>query len=310
MSLWIKFKNKFKEIINEIDELKLIFDTYRNIEYNLLLFSYKGFPIDLFIDELLKIKFNIKNLHKNELIWNKNIVYYENQYFLEIDLNNPNISNGYSFITEMILFIIKNRPLFTNKHLIIIKNIDMLEEYAFAFRIIIEKYYNNVYFICTTNNISKIESPIKSRFSLIRLRLFTIPEIKMIFNKYLEYKFDNYNENRNIIFNIFLAQVNINEPHLITNEFCKYNYPLIKNFMNSKYDLNDIRQLSYKLSQYNLSITDIIMDLIKIYKELNYDDEKMKEIISIGADIDYILTISNKGREPIFIESLLCQILI
>jgi hypothetical protein len=52
------------------------------------------------------------------------------------------------------------------------------------------------------------------------------------------------------------------------------------------------------------------MDLIKIYKELNYDDEKMKEIISIGADIDYILTISNKGREPIFIESLLCQILI
>lgn len=140
MSLWIKFKNKFKEIIYDINEFKIIFDTYKNIEYNLLLFSYKGFPVDLFIDELLKTKFNIKNLHKNELTWNKNIVYYENQYFLEIDLNNPNISNGYSFITEMILFIIKNRPLIANKHLIIIKNIDKLEEYAFAFRIIIEKY--------------------------------------------------------------------------------------------------------------------------------------------------------------------------
>ena len=308
MSLWIKFKNKFREIINEINDFKLILDTYKNIEYNLLLFSYKGFPIDLFIDEILKAKFNIKTLHKNELIWNKTIVYYETQYFLEIDLNNPNISNGYSFITEMILFIIKNRPMIGNKHLIIIKNIDRLGEYAFAFRIIIEKYYNNVYFICTTNSISKIESPIKSRFSLIRMRLFTVPEIHMIYNKYLECECKN--NNRNIIINIFLAQVNINEPHLITKEFCEYNYPLIKNFMDTKYDLNDIRQLSYKLSQYNLSIADIIMDLIKIYKEMNYNDRKIMDIIDIGADIDYILTISNKGREPIFIENLLCQILI
>jgi hypothetical protein len=309
MSLWIKFKNKFKEIINEIDDYKILFDTYKTIEYNLLLFSYKGFPLDLFIDELLKTKFNIKNLHKNELIWNKSIIYYENQYFLEIDLNNPNISNDYSFITDMILFIIKNRPLILNKHLIIIKNIDRLEEYAYVFRIIIEKYYNNVYFICTTNKISKIESPIKSRFSLIRMRLFTINEIQKIFNKYLECNYKT-NDNRNIIFNIFLAQVNINEPHLITKDFCEYNYPLIKNFISSKYDLNDIRQLSYKLSQYNLSIQDIILDLIKVYKEMNYNDEKIKEIIDIGADIDYILTISNKGREPIFIENLLCQILI
>jgi hypothetical protein len=309
MSLWINFKNNFKDIINRIDEFKLILDTYKNIEYNLLLFSYIGFPIDLFIDELIKSKFNIINLYKNELVWNKNIVYYENQYFFEIDLNNPNISNGYSFITEMILFIIKNRPLFNNKHLIIIKNIDKLEDYAFAFRIIIEKFYNNVYFICTTNNISKIESPIKSRFSLIRMRLFTISEIEMIFRDYLKSNF-RPKTNRNIIFNIFLAQVNINEPHLITKEFCEYNYPLIKSFINSKYDLNDIRQLSYKLSQYNLSIADIIMDIIKIYKDMNYGDEKIKEIIRIGADIDYILTISNKGREPIFIENLLCQILI
>ena len=309
MSLWIKFKNKFKDIINDIDEFKLFYNTYKNIECNLLLFSYKGFPLDLFIDELLKAKFNIKQLYKNELIWNKNIVYFENQYFLEIDLNNPNISNGYSFLTEMILFIIKNRPLITNKHLIIIKNIDKLEEYAYAFRIIIEKYYNNVYFICTTNKISKIESPIKSRFLLIRMRLFTINEIKMIFNKYLECDYI-INDNRNIIFNIFLAQVNINEPYLISKDFCEYNYPLIKNFMTSKYDLNDIRQLSYKLSQYNLSVLDIIIDLVKIYREMNYNDDKIREIIDIGADIDYILTISNKGREPIFIENLLCQILI
>jgi hypothetical protein len=270
------------------------------------LYSYIGYPIELLIDELIKIKFNIQNLNKKELIWNKNVPYFENQYFFEIDLNNPNIPNDYSFLTEMILFIIKNKQVSGNKHLIILKNIDKLDEYAFAFRIILEKFYNNVYFICTTHKISKIESPIKSRFSLIRLRLFTNEEITLIFNKYLNSE-QVITNNRNIIFCIFLSQVKINEPHLITTEFCNFNYPLIQNFLETKYDLYDIRQLSYKLSQYNLSIMDITNDFMKIYKN---DNMKLIELIKIAANVDYILTISNKGREPIYIENLLCQILI
>jgi hypothetical protein len=306
MSLWIKFKNNFRNIISDIPEFNIVFEKYTYYEYNLLLYSYLGYPIDLFIDELIKLKFNIQNLNKKELIWNKNVPYYENQYFFEIDLNNPNIPNDYSFLTEMILFIIKNKPVISNKHLIILKNIDKLGDYAFAFRIILEKFYNNVYFICTTHKISKIESPIKSRFSLIRLRLFTENEINKIFNKYLETSLIISN-NRNIIFCIFISQVKINEPHLITPDFCEFNYPLIKKFLDSKYDLYDIRQFSYKLSQYNLSIMDITRDFMKIYKN---DNEKLIQLINIASDVDYILTISNKGREPIYIENFLCQILI
>jgi len=306
MSLWIKFKNNFRNIIGDIPEFNIVFEKYTYYEYNLLLYSYLGYPIDLFIDELIKMKFNIQNLNKKELIWNKNVPYYENQYFFEIDLNNPNIPNDYSFLTEMILFIIKNKPVISNKHLIILKNIDKLGDYAFAFRIILEKFYNNVYFICTTHKISKIESPIKSRFSLIRLRLFTENEINKIFIKYLETSLIISN-NRNIIFCIFISQVKINEPHLITTDFCEFNYPLIKKFLDSKYDLYDIRQFSYKLSQYNLSIMDITSDFMKIYKN---DNEKLIQLINIAANVDYILTISNKGREPIYIENFLCQILI
>jgi hypothetical protein len=303
MSLWINFKNNFINIINDIPEYKLILDKYSLYEYNLLLYSHIGFPIDLFIDELLKIKFN--NNNKKELIWNKNIIYYENQHFLEIDLNNPNIPTDYSFLTEMLLFIIKNKPVNHNKHLIILKNIDKLESYSFCFRIILEKFYNNVYFICSTNKISKIEMPIKSRFYLIRLRLFRLNEIENIFLNYIKTPLVTKN-NRNIIFQIFLSQVNINEPLLITENFCKFNYPPLYDFLQSKYNIHDIRQLSYKLSQFNLSICDIAMDLIKIYKK----KDKILEIIRIAADIDYILTLSNKGREPIYIENFLCQILI
>ena len=301
MSVWIKFKNNFTKIINNFHEYNLILKSYSKYEHNLLFYSYIGFPIDLIIDELLKIKFN-NNINKKEVIWNKNIVYYENQNFFEIDLNNPNISNDYTFLTDMLLFIIKNKSVSNKKHLIILKNIDKLEEYSYVFRIILEKFYNNVYFICSTNKICKIESPIKSRFSLIRLRLFYIDEIKIIFNDFIQEKL--LIENRNIIFCIFLSQVNINEPLLITNEFCNYNYPPIFNFVNTKYDIYDIRQLSYKLSQYNLSIFNITMDLIKIYKK------KAIDIIKIASEIDYLLTISNKGREPIYIENFLCQVLL
>lgn len=306
MSLWIKFKQNFRHIINDIPEFNIIFEKYAYYEYNLLLYSYLGYPIDLFIDELIKLKFNITILNKKELIWNKNVPYYENQYFFEIDLNNPNIPNDFSFLTEMILFIIKNKPVTSNKHLIILKNIDRLGEYAFAFRIILEKFYNNVYFICTTHKKSKIESPIISRFSLIRLRLFTIDEIQIIFNKYLNID-TIVSNNRNIIFCIFLSQVKMNEPNLINNDFCEYNYPPIIKFIESKYDLYDIRQFSYKLSQYNLSIMDITRDFMKIFKG---NDNKLIELIRVAADVDYILTISNKGREPIYIENFLCQILI
>ena len=118
---------------------------------------------------------------------------------------------------------------------------------------------------------------------------------------------DNYLiVNRNIIFNIFLQQIKINEPELLTENFYNYNYPPIVKFYNSKYDLNDIRQLSYKLSQYNLKIIDITLDLLKLNKNKN----KGIEIIRIASEIDYLLSISNKGREPIYIENFLCQILL
>jgi hypothetical protein len=105
-----------------------------------------------------------------------------------------------------------------------------------------------------------------------------------------------------------MIKLPLNEPLLIMDDFIKFNYPPINNLVKSKYDLYDIRQFSYKLSQFNLSISDIILDLLKIYE--NSDNDKKMEIIRIGAEIDYLLTISNKGREPIFIENLLCQILI
>jgi len=309
MNICDKFKMNFSSIIDDIDEFKNIRDFCSSNKSfnNYLFYSSIGFPFDLFIDDIIMKRFQISTIYRKEIIWNKSIIYNENQYFFEFDLDNPNMSKKYDSLIDLILLIIKTKPIINHKHLIIIKNIDKLFDFFFSFRIILEKYSHNCFFICTTHKISKIELPIKSRFCLFRIRLFTNSEIINIFHSKLNIPLNQYlikNNSRNIIFAIFIAQTEINEPLLITEDFCNFNYPPIKDLLSSNYSLNDLRQLSYKYSQYNLSIKDLSLDLLKIYKN------KYKLIIDNSIELENLLNNSNKGREPIYIEALLSQVLL
>jgi len=53
-----------------------------------------------------------------------------------------------------------------------------------------------------------------------------------------------------------------------------------------------------------LSIKDLTLDLLKISKK------KYQVIIEESVKIEHLLSYSNKGREPIYIEALLCQLFI
>ena len=307
-------EKNFKNIINDNDELLKIFKFIINYDNNILLYSTRGFPLDLLIDEILKEKYKLNKLIKTEKIWEKSVIYYENQYFFEIDLMNPSLPKDYSFLTKFILHILKNRNLTSNKHIIIIKHINILREYYSVFKILLESYSQNAFFICTTYSISGIEDPIISRFTPFRIRLFKNVEIQNIFNKYFDKPLNHNlitNSTRNLIFAVFIANIENSEPHLITKEFCTLNFPplydFIKNFNKKNYNLEKIRSLSYSCFQYNIKICDIVFDILKI---INTNTKKKEEIIRIGADLEHKLLLTNKGREPIYIETLLCYILL
>jgi hypothetical protein len=307
MNYYDIFSNNFNEIIYDNDYYKKYLNYCIKSFHNILLYTSIGFPIDIYIDEIIKGKFNLKKIYKNECLWEKNVIYYENQYFFEIDLYNPEIKD-YSFIDKFISSIIKTKNL-VNKHFIIIKNIDLLNKHFNSFRIILEKYYNNVYFLCSTFNYSFLENPIKSRFNSIRLPLFKHNEIKNIFKK-LNIPINRFlleNKTRNIINALFITQVEKNEPHLINYEFCNLNYPPLLQFIKSKkYDIEDIKTLSYKLCQYNITICQLTLDLLKIFNS----NKKKQEIIKLAIEIDNMLVLSNKGREPIYIECYLSNIIL
>lgn len=310
---WSILKKNFKKIIEDNDYYLKMFNFIKNYNNNMLLYGPHGFPTDIFIEEIIKEKFNIKTIYRTECIWNKHIYYNENQHFFEIDLMNPNMPKDYSFLSELILHIIKSKNIINTKHFIIIKHIDLMYEHFFTLRILLERFTDNAFFLCTTHKISKIEFPIKSRFTCFRMPLLEHNEIANIFEKYFKIPLSKLyidKDSRDLIKLIFLAEIERNEPELISHEYCNYNFPpiyeFIKNFDKKKNNLDSIRLFSYKCCQYNISLPQITVDILRHYKK----SKDRIEIIKIACEIEHSFILTNKGREPIYIENLLCQLLL
>jgi hypothetical protein len=338
---WDKLEEVFPDIIDNNKKYKLILDNILLSSNNKLLYTPIGFPIDIYLNRLLIRIFDIKGrFNKTEHIWEKSIIYIENQYYIEIDLHNPENIKNIEKITSYLLHIITSKNVKMKKHYIVIKHIDLLSELFYDFRIILEKYSHNVVFICTTHYITKVEKPIKSRFSTFRIPLFTFEEIQDIFSNYLNISMNDYlleTKTRNLVKAMFISEIerHPSSGEILTKDFIEFNFPpfveFIKSYNKNKNNLDDIRGLSYKCCQYNVSISQIIQDFIKLvdfgtyYLNIrcshiqqyphNIFDYTMKnelkcEIIKIGMDIDYLLSQTNKCKEPLYIENLLCQLLL
>jgi len=335
---WNKLEEVFPNIINNNKRYKLILENILLSSNNKLLYTPIGFPIDIYLNMLLKKKFNITYpFNKTEHTWEKSVTYIENQYYIEIDIMNPENIKNIEKITSFLLHIISSKNVKMKKHYIVIKHIDLLSALFYDFRIILEKYLHNVVFICTTHFITKIELPIKSRFSTFRIPLFTFDEIQDIFSNHLNISMNDYLleiKTRNIIKALFISEIerHPSSADILTKDFVEFNFPpfvdFIKNYNKSKNNLYDIRSISYKCCQFNVSILQIIQDFIRLvdygtyYLNIRYSytydidnietiKNKLKfEIIKIGLDIEYLLTQTNKCKEPLYIENLLCQLLI
>jgi DNA polymerase III delta prime subunit len=310
-NIWSIFKVHFKDTIIHSEYYSKWFTFLKNYNNNVLLYGPLGFPTDLYIDEILQDRYNIQNLHKTECTWGKEIIYYHNPYFLEINLMHPLVNKNLTSICKFLIDIIKNKNISNEKHCIIIKNIDLLDkDYFSSYRIILERYSNNVCFICTAHNIDRIDVPVKSRFALVRMPLFTHQEIINIFHKMqiqLNRHIINSKYSRDIIRAIFITQLEHNGAE-ITEDFCQLNFPPLLEFIDKKsYSITDVKTFSYKCFQYNITIKEIVCDLLKIKGFLKSKKAKIN-LIKNASDIEYNLKQAKKGREPIYLETFLCQV--
>jgi hypothetical protein len=300
--IWTKFKTVFPHIISQHEYYGRRLTFLQEYENNVLLYGTHGFPTDLFLNEVIKGKYDLNSVHKSECLWNKELPYYHNPYFLEINMMHPIITKSAAGLCPFLINVIKTRNVSGSKHLIIIKNIDLLnKDNSISFRIILERFSNNAYFLCTAHNLDKIDQPIKSRFSMIRMPLFSHAEIKDIFENQLHTPLNvelAADKNmRNIVKAIYISAdaVEVSDANL--------NFPPITEIIRTKCTLQDVRQFAYKCFQYNVSIPELVHDLLILCPK-----NKKTNIVKTAAEIEHLVKQSSKGREALYIEAFLCKI--
>ena len=260
MKCWDEFISKFPIFIKKYEPYNFYIENSKLIsKINILFYHTKGFPIYLFIDEILKKKFNtICNKKLNNV---DNISFYETQHYHEFKLTKTNNN-----IIKIIQSIVSTKHVIENKkHILIIHNIEFLPS-QIPFRILCEKYQYNATFIATTNCISKIESPLKSRFYGIRIPLFTKEQLCDILNV-------NNVTTRNLFHNLLLIELN--------NKYSKYlRYPpIVEKKIKS---IEDAKELAKAYNDLELTNVDCAMDLLEIAQ----NDERKLFILNFSNNLD------------------------
>jgi hypothetical protein len=236
---------------------------------------------------------------KQQHIWEKELIYNETPYFIEIDLGHIGQPKDIETTIKFLKNIITHKSLHQDKKTIIIYNIDVvcIKNKSYSFRVILENFSNNNIFICSTYNISCIENPIKSRFICYRIPLLSSENIQKIVNLYdppninLATHFINKN---NLQLSILYSQM----PNTNIIPDITYNYPPIIDIINNP-TYEKIRNISHKICINDISIADLIFDFIK------YDPTNKAKYLSYGCHVDHQCVLTDSYLRPIYIEYLL-----
>lgn len=273
-----------------------------NTLLNLMLYgpknSGKKTMVDAFLSHLYQCDIQkCKSIIKKELKVNNNTIeieYIISPYHIEINLYEYGFYDK-NIVNDFIQDIIKYKSLICDYHLIVINHFDRISRDAQnSFKRMIETYANNVRFIIITDEISKIDRMLLSRFMLIRVKTPSKTDIldyisyicKNKNNKFLE---SMYCDNLNILNHRLFIHINT------TVSSCKIDINLITPLINEieKPDLSSIklcRGLLYNYLLLNCSLNDIYLLLVRYYiKDKRLNIQKKNELITFSAKNEVVI---------------------
>ena len=302
------FINKYKpHYINDFKlkpELLNIINTLISIDdINFLFIGPPNSGKTTILESILRSYYN---LSKTQSFNNSNIMI----------INNLKEQGVNYYRNEMKTFCQSKCSIYGKKKMVVIDDMDTISEQSQqVFRNYIDKYKNNVNFICVCSNIQKIIESIQSRLYIFKLENLTIEQNKLIMNNIIEKEnmkvnayIKNYlitisdNNIRHIIHN--LEKIHIYDNYKISINQCRELCSNISIEPFEKYilfikndELYEAICILYKYHDYGYSVIDILEFFFYFIKNTNIINELQKYKI-IPIICEYI-TIFNKLQEDI-----------
>lgn len=302
LELWDKFYMCFEHYLPLLPQHNVICNQLINNQIdsspNILTYGATGFPhmllIEYAISKIVKCPYPIT---KRTHLW-ECMPYIETDYYFELDMSHPEFPRKIESLVEFLLSIINNRCIYLPRHIFILKNIDVIHRNnPQAFRVILERFSDNVMFIATTHKINFIESPIISRMLTFRVPVPTEEEQKAVLHMLTGNNTIRYT-GRNLIKNIFFNEDAVMKQ---TRTIPTLMYPPLKEFIDATpYDKEGIRKFAYKLYQHSITIPDIVRDLMKFVK-----DEHIENFVTASAAIELMACHADESKVCFFLEYIL-----
>lgn len=268
---------------------------------NILLYGVHGFPHDLLWMEALKERFGVSRLLPLPCTWGRDMHYMETPYHIQVDMEHPTMPKELDILQEFLKTIVTARSMLSDRHIIVLENIDALVQHGRgmnAFRVLLERFSRNAWFICTTYRIGRIEMPLRSRFYGIRVPLPTEDE-NMGLLREIDAGADPCHT-RNLMQALVLQEPR--EPWMLSMAF-----PPMAEYILSTTNTNieDIRGITHKAYQCGVSIAGIARDIVEACTRRGDREQDLHALAAELSRCEHMATQSKGMRTLLYMEYML-----
>lgn len=319
-----KFKQDFGHILKTFLPFhnNHINDMQGNLEFmpNVLIYGAHGFPLELVWREGLLRRFGVNSFSPSKCSWGKDTQYMETPYYIHLDFESPFVPSDLNELQDFLKSVITTGCIANARHIIVLENIDSLIERNIninAFRILLERFSHNAWFVCTTYHISKLEAPIVSRFQCMRIPLPTEREVSNIL-AYVDGDADGDADEggagcasvqtRNIMSAFIMPRAT--GASKSTNGW-KYllAFPPVGDYIISadtgSCTIEGIRSIVYKAFQCGVSVSRFALDIIETLVKRGVSADMISRVVSEFARYEHMCSQSKGGCELLYMEYML-----
>jgi hypothetical protein len=261
---------------------------------NIILYGNDKKYADSYFLTYLKNLYQVNKIKLNNGIYNyinhsnisSEIVYKYSDYHFEFDYSDKHI--------QFIKSIVKNKCISNRQVVFYMRNIDNVHRIHQSALTRLMEQYQNVKFIITTKNISKVNISILSRAIKINIS-FPIERVRIFMNTFLKTEYDiiTFEDLYKKSDNNIIIYISNHDNGYTQTKLVKFLYNLLDSIVKDRNHLNvvmKIREFCYKLYHLNIPFNYISKKVIEHYTHTKY----IIDIISISAHCDYMTCIGSK----------------